>query len=49
MSQVIVYTNLEKGNICVCIPSGELPIEVVQAKDTPEGSIIIDKEILPLE
>lgn len=46
--QVIIYTN-ENGNVSVCIPTGELPIEEVQAKDTPECSIIVDHEDLPNE
>ena len=32
MSQVIVYTSSE-GNLCVCHPTGELPIEEVLVKD----------------
>lgn len=46
MTQVIIYTN-DNGNVSVCIPTGELPIEEVQAKDTPEGSIIVDADSLP--
>lgn len=48
MAQVIVYTQ-ENGNVAVCYPTGELPIEEVQAKDTPEGSIIVDANDLPNE
>ena len=48
MNQVIIYTN-EHGNVSVCYPSGEVPIEIVQAKDTPAGSIIVDKDSLPNE
>lgn len=48
MTQVIVFTN-ENGNASVCYPTGELPIEEVQAMGTPEGSIIIDFEDLPNE
>lgn len=44
--QVIVYTN-ENGSVNVCYPSGEVPIEEVQAKDTPPGSVIIDESQLP--
>ena len=46
MTQVIIYTN-ENGNVSVCYPTGELPIEEVKAKDTPEGSLIVDSSILP--
>jgi hypothetical protein len=48
MSQVIVFTN-EDGGVSVCYPTGELPIEEVQAKDTPTGSIIVDSNFLPKE
>lgn len=44
--QVIIYTN-ENGNVSVCYPSNEFPIEEVKAKDTPEHSIIIDQSELP--
>ena len=46
MSQAIIYTN-ENGNVSVCIPTGELPIEQVQIKDTPKGSIIVNIVDLP--
>lgn len=46
MAQVIIYTN-ENGNVSVCIPTGELPIEQVLAKDCPDGALIIDDSILP--
>jgi len=48
MAQVIVYTQ-ENGNVAVCYPTGELSIKEVQAKDTPEGSIIVDADDLPNE
>ena len=44
--KVIIYTN-SNGGVSVCIPTGELPVEEVQAKDTPAGSIIIDDTDLP--
>lgn len=47
MSQVIIYAN-SNGGVSVCYPTGELPIEEVKAKDTPEHSIIADKEDLPI-
>jgi hypothetical protein len=46
MSQAIIFTN-ENGNVSVCIPTGELPIEQVQIKDTPQGSIIVNIVDLP--
>lgn len=46
MTQAIIFTN-DNGGVSVCIPTGELPIEAVQAKDTPKGSIIVDTASLP--
>ena len=46
MAQVIIYTN-ENGGVSVCIPTGELSIEAVQAKDTPKGSLIVNQSDLP--
>ena len=46
MSQCIVFAN-EQGGVSVCIPTGELPIEAVQTKDTPKGSIIMNVSDLP--
>lgn len=46
MTQVIVFTN-ENGGVSTCIPTGELPIEAVKAKDTPSHSIIVDVSELP--
>jgi len=46
MTQVIIYTN-ENGNVSVCVPTGELDIQAVKEKDTPEHSIIVDMNILP--
>jgi hypothetical protein len=48
MPQVIVYKN-ESGGVSVCTPTGEMPIEEVKIKDTPESSIIIDQASLPNE
>jgi hypothetical protein len=48
MAQVIVYTN-QNGGVSICYPTSELPIEDVQAKDTPIGSVIIDTDSLPNE
>ena len=44
--QVIIFSN-DNGGVSVCIPTGELPIEAVKAKDTPAHSIIVDTADLP--
>ena len=46
MSQVIIYTT-PANNVAVCIPTGELPINEVLAKDCPAGAIIVDANTLP--
>lgn len=48
MANVIIFTN-DLGGVAVCVPTGELPIEQVQAKDIPAGvqSFIVDKSTLP--
>jgi hypothetical protein len=46
MSQAIIYTNTN-GNVSVCIPTGEVPINEVLAKDCPSGAIIVDASTLP--
>lgn len=48
MSNVIIYTN-ENGGVSVCVPTGELPIEAVQAKDCPANSHIVNQADLPNE
>jgi hypothetical protein len=48
MTQAIIFTN-DNGGVSVCIPTGEISIEAVQAKDTPVGSIIVDVDSLPTE
>jgi hypothetical protein len=48
MAQVIIYTN-ENGNVSVCTPTGELPIEQVLVKDCPAEAIIIDDSSLPTD
>lgn len=48
MSQVIIYTN-KSGGVSVCTPTGEMPIEEVKIKNTPESSIIVDQASLPNE
>jgi len=48
MKNVIIFTN-ENGGVSMCIPTGELPIEQVQAKDIPAGvkSHIVSVDDLP--
>ena len=46
MSQVIIYTG-PNGNVHVCVPTGELPINEVLTKDCPAGAIIVDDSTLP--
>ena len=44
--QVIIFSNTN-GGVSVCVPTGELPIEAVLAKDAPSGAIIVDDATLP--
>ena len=46
MEQIIVFTGLN-GNVNLCAPSNELPIETVLTKDCPAGAIIFNKDDLP--
>ena len=46
MAQVIIFQN-DNGGVSVTVPTGELPIDAVKAKDTPAGSIIVDSSTLP--
>ena len=46
MAQVIIFSN-SNGGVSVCIPTGELDINAVKAKDTPSHSIIVDTADLP--
>lgn len=46
MAQVIIFTN-DNGGVSVCIPTGELDIQAVKAKDTPSHSIIVQDSELP--
>jgi hypothetical protein len=48
MTQAIIFTN-DNGGISVCIPTGELPIEQVLAKDCPAGAVIVDVDSLPTD
>lgn len=44
--QVIIFTN-DNGGVSVCVPTGELDIQSVKAKDTPSTSIIVQDSELP--
>jgi hypothetical protein len=46
MASVIIYSN-SNGGVSVCVPTGELPINEVLAKDAPAGAIIVDDSTLP--
>jgi len=46
MSQVIIHSN-SNGGVSVTVPTGELPINEVLAKDAPAGAIIVDDSTLP--
>jgi hypothetical protein len=48
MTQVIIHTN-DNGGVSVTVPTGEISIKAVQAKDTPAGSIIVDTDSLPTD
>lgn len=48
MTQIIIHTN-ETGNVSVTVPTGEISIEKVLAKDCPEGATIVDSSELPEE
>jgi len=48
MTKVIIHTN-ENGNVTVTVPTGEISIEDVLAKDCPNHAIIIDDSELPEE
>jgi hypothetical protein len=50
-NQVIIFTNPDMGNVVVCTPTGEVPIEEVQYRAIPAGveSYIVDNDILPYE
>jgi hypothetical protein len=44
--KVIIYKN-DSGNVSVCYPTGELPIETLKDRLLPIESIIVDHDILP--
>ena len=45
---IIIHTN-KNGNVSVTVPTGEISIEEVLAKDCPTGAIIVDSSELPEE
>ena len=45
MTQVIIFS--QNGQVAVCVPTGEMDINAVKAKDTPSNSIIVDSADLP--
>jgi hypothetical protein len=46
MTQAIIFTN-DNGGVSVCIPTGEISIEAVLAKDCPKGAMIVEQSELP--
>ena len=46
MAQVIIYAQ-SNGQVAVCVPTGELDIKTVLAKDCPAGAVIVDDSTLP--
>jgi hypothetical protein len=46
MTQAIIFTN-DNGGVSVCIPTGEISIEAVLAKDCPKGAMIVEQSALP--
>jgi len=48
MTQAIIFAN-DNGGVSVCIPTREISIESVQAKDTPKGSLIVNTSDLPTD
>ena len=46
MSQVIIFEN-SNGGVSTTIPTGEISIEAVLAKDCPKGAIIVEQSSLP--
>ena len=48
MTHVIIFTN-DNGGVSTCIPTGEISIEAVLAKDCPKGAIIVEQSSLPTD
>jgi hypothetical protein len=47
MAQVIIYE--QNGQVAVCYPTGELPVEQILSKDCPVGATIVDDYELPAD
>jgi hypothetical protein len=48
MTKAIIFTN-DNGGVSVCIPTGEISIEAVLAKDCPKGAMIVEQSSLPTD
>jgi hypothetical protein len=46
MTQLIIHTN-DNGGVSVTVPTGEISIEAVLAKDCPKGAMIVEQSALP--
>ena len=46
MSQVIIHAN-SNGGVSVTVPTGEISVQEVLAKDCPAGATIVDDATLP--
>ena len=46
MTKVIIFSN-DNGGVSTCIPTGELDIQAVLAKDCPAGALIVEASSLP--
>jgi hypothetical protein len=46
MTQVIIHSN-DNGGVSVTVPTGEISIEAVLAKDCPKGAMIVEQSSLP--
>jgi hypothetical protein len=46
MTQVIIHAT-ENGNVAVTVPTREISIEAVLAKDCPKGAMIVEQSALP--
>ena len=46
MAQIIIHAN-SNGGVSVTVPTGEISVQEVLAKDCPAGAIIVDASTLP--
>ena len=46
MTKAIIFSN-DNGGVSTCIPTGEISIEAVLAKDCPAGALIVEASSLP--